>query len=49
MTGFPVSPLPAGLKTIETLALVVSAALAIVAIPGWFASRAPLRLGLGGE
>lgn len=49
VTGFPVAPFPAGVRTLATLALVVFAALAIVAVPGWFASRAPLRLGLGSE
>lgn len=49
VTGFPVSPVPAGWQTIETIALVVPTALAILALPGWFAARVPPRLGLGSE
>lgn len=49
VTGFPVSPVPAGWQTLETIALVVPTALAIVALPGWFAARVPPRLGLGSE
>lgn len=49
VTGFPVSPNPAGWHTAETFGLVVVTALLIVALPGWFASRVPPRLGLGSE
>jgi putative ABC transport system permease protein len=49
VTGFPVAPVPAGWQTVETFGLVVLAAVAIVAVPGWFASRVPPRLGLGSE
>jgi putative ABC transport system permease protein len=49
VTGFPVAPVPAGLQTIQTFGLVVLAAVAIVAVPGWFAARVPPRLGLGSE
>jgi putative ABC transport system permease protein len=49
VTGFPVASSPAGWHTVETFTVVVLAALAIVAVPGWFASRVPPRLGLGTE
>jgi putative ABC transport system permease protein len=49
VTGFPVAPVPAGWQTIKTFVLVVSTAVLIVAIPGWFASRVSPRLGLGSE
>jgi putative ABC transport system permease protein len=46
VTGFPVAANPAGWRTVEIFAIVVAAALAVVAIPGWFASRVPPHLGL---
>ena len=46
VTGFPVSSTLAGWSTLEIAALVVAAALAVVAVPGWFAARVPPRLGL---
>jgi putative ABC transport system permease protein len=49
VTGFPVASSPAGWHTIQTFAVVVLAALAIVAVPGWFAARAEPRLGLRTE
>jgi putative ABC transport system permease protein len=49
VTGFPVASDPAGWHTVETFAVVVLAALAIVAVPGWFAARVPPRMGLGTE
>jgi putative ABC transport system permease protein len=49
VTGFPVAPSAAGVHTLQTLVAVVVAALAIVAVPGWFAARVPPRLGLGSE
>ncbi|MBB4660814.1 FtsX-like permease family protein [Conexibacter arvalis] len=45
-TGFPVSAVPASWQTVEAFTIVVAAALAVVAIPGWFASRADPSLGL---
>lgn len=39
VTGFPVASLGASLRPIEIFALVAAAVLAIVAIPGWMASR----------
>ncbi len=44
VTGFPVASLGAGLRPIETFALVLAAALAIVAVPGYLASRVPPTL-----
>jgi putative ABC transport system permease protein len=46
VTGFPVASTLAGWSTLEIVALVVVAALAVVAIPGWFAARVPPQLGL---
>jgi len=46
ITGFPVASTLAGWSTVEIVALVVVAALAVVAIPGWFAARVPPQLGL---
>jgi putative ABC transport system permease protein len=46
VTGFPVAPIPAGWQTVDTFGLVVLAALAVVAVPGWFATRVPPHLGL---
>jgi putative ABC transport system permease protein len=46
VTGFPVAATLAGWSTVEIVALVVVAALAVVAVPGWFAARVPPRLGL---
>ncbi|MDE3069996.1 MAG: hypothetical protein KGJ43_04640 [Acidobacteriota bacterium] len=49
VTGFPVAAVGAGLRTVEVLALVMVAALAIAAVPGWFASRVSSTLCLEGE
>jgi putative ABC transport system permease protein len=46
VTSFPIAPAPGGWRTLETFAFVVAAALAVVAIPGWFASRVPPHIGL---
>jgi len=46
VTGFPVAASLAGWLTVEIVALVVLAALAVVAVPGWFAARVPPQLGL---
>jgi putative ABC transport system permease protein len=46
VTGFPVSSTVAGWSTVEIVGLVLVAALAVVAIPGWFAARVPPQLGL---
>jgi len=46
VTGFPVASTLAGWSTVEIVGLVVVAALAVVAIPGWFAARVPPGLGL---
>jgi putative ABC transport system permease protein len=46
VTGFPVASTLAGWSTLEIVALVVMAALAVVAVPGWFAARVPPQLGL---
>ncbi len=46
VTGFPVVSTLAGWSTVEIVGLVVVAALAVVAIPGWFAARVPPQLGL---
>jgi putative ABC transport system permease protein len=46
VTGFPVSSTLAGWSTVEIVGLVLVAALAVVAIPGWFAARVSPQLGL---
>jgi len=46
VTGFPVASTLAGWSTLRIVALVVMAALAAVAVPGWFAARVPPQLGL---
>ena len=46
VTGFPVAVALAGWTTVQIVALVVLAALAVVAVPGWFAARVPPQLGL---
>jgi putative ABC transport system permease protein len=46
VTGFPVAATLAGWPTLRIVALVVLAALAVVAVPGWFAARVPPQLGL---
>ena len=46
VTGFPVASTLAGWSTVEIVAVVVVAALAVVAVPGWFAARVPPQLGL---
>lgn len=49
VTGFPVTGAAAGARPIEILALVLAAALAAVAIPGWMASRVAPALALAEE
>lgn len=46
VTGFPVAVTLAGWSTVEIVGLVLAAALAVVAIPGWFAARVSPQLGL---
>jgi putative ABC transport system permease protein len=46
VTGFPVSSAGGGIRAVEILAVVLAAALAIVAIPGWLASRVSPALAL---
>jgi putative ABC transport system permease protein len=46
VTGFPVASTLAGWSTIQIVSLVLVAALAVVAVPGWFAARVPPHLGL---
>lgn len=46
VTGFPVSVTLAGWPTVEIVGVVLVAALAVVAVPGWFAARVPPQLGL---
>jgi putative ABC transport system permease protein len=49
VTGFPVTPLAAGVRTLEILALVVAVVLSIVAVPAWSASRVSPALALEEE
>jgi ABC-type lipoprotein release transport system permease subunit len=46
VTGFPVASLGAGSRPLEIFALVIVVVLAIVTVPGWFASRVSPRLAL---
>jgi putative ABC transport system permease protein len=46
VTGFPVLTAGASPRPFEVLAVVLLAALALVAIPGWLASRVPVALAL---
>lgn len=46
VTGFPVAGAATGLRPIEIFLVVVAASLAIVAVPGWLASRVPAKLAL---
>jgi putative ABC transport system permease protein len=46
VTGFPVASLGASFRPLEILALVIVVVLAIVAVPGWFASRVSPTLAL---
>jgi putative ABC transport system permease protein len=41
VTGFPVAPIATGARPLEVFALVLAAAFALVAVPGWLASRVP--------
>jgi len=43
-TGFPAEYVPALLLAFASFALVAAVALAVIAIPGWWAARTPLRL-----
>lgn len=47
VTGFPVARIATGARPLEIFALVLAAAVAIVAVPGWLASRVPPALALG--
>jgi len=49
VTGFPVASAGASVRPLEVLALVLAATLAIVAIPGWLASRVSPALALAEE
>jgi putative ABC transport system permease protein len=49
VTGFPVASAAASARPLEVLVLVLGAALVIVAIPGWLASRVPPALALREE
>jgi putative ABC transport system permease protein len=46
VTGFPVARIAAGARPFEIFALVLAAAFAIVAVPGWLASRVSPALAL---
>jgi putative ABC transport system permease protein len=46
VTGFPVARVAAGARPLEIFALVLAAALTLVAVPGWLASRVPPALAL---
>ena len=46
VTGFPVARIATGARPFEIFALVLLAAFAIVAVPGWLASRVPPALAL---
>jgi len=46
VTGFPVASLAASLRPLQIFALVIVAALALAAVPGWFASRVSPTLAL---
>ncbi len=46
VTGFPVARIATGARPFEIFALVLGAAFAIVAVPGWLASRVPPALAL---
>jgi putative ABC transport system permease protein len=49
VTGFPIAGAAAGARPVELLALVLAGALAVVAIPGWLASRVPPAVALAEE
>jgi putative ABC transport system permease protein len=46
VTGFPVARIATGARPFEIFALVLAAALTLVAVPGWLASRVPPALAL---
>jgi putative ABC transport system permease protein len=46
VTGFPVASAATGQRPVEIFALVIAAVLALVAFPGWRASRVPATLAL---
>jgi putative ABC transport system permease protein len=46
VTGFPVAPIATGARPFEIFAVVLASALAIVAVPGWLASRVSPALAL---
>jgi putative ABC transport system permease protein len=47
VTGFPLATITTGMRPLELLALVLAAALAVVAAPGWLAARVPPTSALG--
>jgi putative ABC transport system permease protein len=49
VTGFPLASSLTGVRPIEVFVVVLAAAMAIVTIPGWFASRVPPGLALENE
>ena len=49
VTGFPLASSLTGVRPLEVFAVVLAAAMAIVTIPGWFASRVPPVLALENE
>jgi putative ABC transport system permease protein len=49
VTAFPVAHADANLRPLEILAIVLAAALAIVAVPGWRASKVPPAVALAGD
>lgn len=46
VTGFPVASVTTGARPLEIFVVVVAAVLAIIALPGWLASRVPAKLAL---
>jgi putative ABC transport system permease protein len=49
VTGFPVASAASAARPLEVFAIVLAAALALVAVPGWMASRVPPALALREE
>jgi putative ABC transport system permease protein len=49
VTAFPVARADANFRPLEILAIVLAAALALVAVPGWRASKVPPALALAGD
>ena len=46
VTGFPLASIAAGVRPLEIFALVLVPALAVMAVPGWLASRVPPGIAL---